>query len=298
MRYVDSSDVELELPDDWENQVCAAKAYVKRKVQEAEEKAIQQGKSQEELQSSILKVRKKAINAKSEIWVNAGKAVCKVMSDKCWYCEAKETRSDMPVDHFRPKNNVAECKEHQGYWWLAFNWENYRYSCTYCNSRRVDVETEGGKQDHFPLLNPKNRVFDEKGDLNAEHPVLIDPCDIDDVRLVAYLPNGEPREIDQDDNSESFIRANRSIYFYHLNHYKAVRRRKQLAITIRQHVVEIDKLISGKQSGQDDNGQIKYHKKQIIQYIRAEAQFCTAARLYFQQYRNRPWVQDILDRDI
>jgi hypothetical protein len=205
MRYVDPSDVELELPDDWEDQVKIAKAYVKRKIQEAQKNAIQQGKSPEELQLAIKKARKKAINAKSNIWVNAGKAVCGVMSDKCWYCEAKETRSDMPVDHFRPKNSVAECKEHEGYWWLAFNWENYRFSCTYCNSRRVDVETDGGKQDHFPLLNPDDRVFDENGDINIERPVLIDPCDMDDVKLLVYHANGQPREANQDEKSENYL---------------------------------------------------------------------------------------------
>ena len=180
MRYVDLSDVEVELPDDWEDKVNTAKAYVQQKVQEAETEAIQQHKSQEECQLAIIRARKNAINAKSTIWAEAGKIVGKVMSEKCWYCETKETRSDMPVDHFRPKNSVAECKGHDGYWWLAFNWENYRYSCTYCNSRRVDVVTEGGKQDHFPLLNPESRVFDETGDINAENPILIDPCDIDE----------------------------------------------------------------------------------------------------------------------
>jgi hypothetical protein len=298
MRYVDPTEVELELPENWNEQVQVARAYVQQKVQEAEEIAIQEDKSPEEKQSCILKARKKAINAKSNVWVNAGKAIRKVMAEKCWYCEARETRSDMPVDHFRPKNCVAECKEHEGYWWLAFNWGNYRYSCTYCNSRRVDVESEGGKQDHFPLLNPGDRVFDENGDIKAEHPVLVDPCDVDDVKLLIYLPNGQPREADQDDKSEAFFRANQSIYYYHLNHHKAVRRRKQIAISIRQHVIEIDILIAANKEGQNDNGQIKYHKKEIIKQIRSKAPFCTASRLYFQQYRKREWVQDILCRDI
>jgi hypothetical protein len=298
MRYVDPTDVELVLPADWDEHVQKANAYVQQKVQEAEETAIQEDKSQDETQSSILKARKKAINAKSGVWAIAGKAIRSVMSDKCWYCETKETRSDMPVDHFRPKYCVAECKEHEGYWWLSFNWENYRYSCTYCNSRRVDVETEGGKHDHFPLLNPDDRIYDQNSDIDVEQPVLIDPCDIDDVKLLIYLPNGQPREADQNDKSEAFMRANQSIYFYHLNHYKSVRRRKLIAISMRQHVTQIDRLIAANKKGQNDNGQIKFHKKEIIKQIRSKAPFCTAARLYFQIYRKREWVKEILNRDI
>jgi len=60
--------------------------------------------------------------------------------EKCWYCETKQERSNMAVDHFRPKSGVAECAAHPGYWWLALAADNYRFACTYCNSLLKDGE--------------------------------------------------------------------------------------------------------------------------------------------------------------
>jgi hypothetical protein len=61
-----------------------------------------------------------------------------------------------------------------------------------------------------------------------------------------------------------------------------VRSRKQIAISISQHVREIDNIIEINEEDQINNSQIKYHKKEIIKQIRSKTQFCTAARMYLQ----------------
>src|SRR5688572_20560587 len=121
------------------------------------------------------KARAALIN-KKRIWGQLNELLGKLSNEKCWYCESTQKRSDMAVDHFRPKNSVAEDKA-DGYWWLAFDWKNYRYSCTYCNSRRVGDEGEtGGKQDHFPLLGDRGTAEQSVKDLDArEKPALLDP---------------------------------------------------------------------------------------------------------------------------
>src|SRR5690606_29373654 len=91
--------------------------------------------------------RSEAINKKSAVWGGAKEALEKLMHGKCWYCEANEVRHDRAVDHFRPKNEVKDhvtdkILDHPGYWWLAFEPDNFRYSCQYCNEIRKD--TEGG----------------------------------------------------------------------------------------------------------------------------------------------------------
>ncbi len=35
------------------------------------------------------------------------------------------------------RGSVLENSENEGYWWLAFDWKNYRYFCTWCNQRRI-----------------------------------------------------------------------------------------------------------------------------------------------------------------
>lgn len=300
MRYIDQDEVELLLPPDWEMKVADARAYVEQKAEEARQAAVASGKSAEDIEAAVRKARAKAINAKATLWSDAGTCIKKVMHGKCWYCETNEVRSDMPVDHFRPKNSVAECPNHSGYWWLAFEWTNYRYACTFCNSRRVDVEggTSGGKQDHFPLLPSSTWAKEPTDDWKLECPLLLDPMNLDDVGLLTYHENGYPRETCRDESNEDYLRANKSIYFYHLDHVKAVRERKIIAIKIKDHVEWVQKLLPVKDSQPTAKEQIKYHKKEIIKLVREVAPLNTAARTYLQRYRSFEWVQDLLDRNL
>src|SRR5690606_8161881 len=115
----------------------------------------------------------------ADVWKELKLPLATLFHQKCWYCESSVTRDDNAVDHFRPKGRVKEAQQtHTGYRWLAFNHTNYRYSCTFCNSRRVNVEggTTGGKADRFPLMNEAMRVYAE-GLCDAEEPMLLDPCD-------------------------------------------------------------------------------------------------------------------------
>src|SRR5262245_51375921 len=139
MRFIDPKRVEHKLPSTW--------------LSDAKNETDAVGKLDE---SS----RAKAINARSEYWRDLKSILNADSSDKCWYCESKQIRSDNAVDHYRPKNNVVDCTRIKGYWWLAFRWDNYHFSCTYCNSRRVDEVggTEGGKHDHFPLWDESRRA--------------------------------------------------------------------------------------------------------------------------------------------
>jgi uncharacterized protein (TIGR02646 family) len=300
VRYIDKDEIEVLLPANWQEKAQQANEYVERKTDEARQKAISEGKTSDEIEKLVNAARTTAINYKSDLWSYAGKHIKEIMHDKCWYCETNEVRSDMPVDHFRPKNSVAECPEHPGYWWLAFDWENYRYACTFCNSRRVDIknQTDGGKQDHFPIIEPPRWATSETDDWRAERPVLLDPTNLDDIRLLTYHETGYPRETNQDTSTEAYLRAKQSIHFYHLDHIKAVRARKNIAIKIKGHVDHVDRLEALQSAGQNTRDDIKYHRKEIIKMVREKAPFCTAARIYLQGYRNRDWVEEILNRSI
>ncbi len=182
-------------------------------------------------------MRSKAISDRSDIWRELKNYLKEASYGKCWYCESRQERSDNTVDHYRPKNRVAECTDHEGYWWLAFKWTNYRYSCTFCNSRRIDQvhETEGGKHDHFPLLYEKNRAFTENDDIDAEQPLLLDPVCAADPPILWFDEDGTPEPNPQlcgDKSSYLYKRADVSIWLYHLDHVNAVERRKLLSLEI------------------------------------------------------------------
>ena len=48
---------------------------------------------------------------------------------------------------------IAAEPPHPGYWWLAYDPSNYRFSCMVANRRRQDVEAgrTGRKAGHFPI---------------------------------------------------------------------------------------------------------------------------------------------------
>lgn len=206
MRYI--SIEEIRLPDGWQ------------------EKA---DKLRDQLIAAAPPERKEIIKKNADVWREVKDALSALSHGKCWYCECKEIRSDNPVDHFRPKNRVADCDGHEGYWWLAFDWHNYRFSCTYCNSRRVGVDTIGGKQDHFPLVDEASRALQFGDDMSLEQPMLLDPTIQSDSELLWFYIDGTPIPKfaeDQDENKHK--RATISIELYHLNEERLEEKRRDL----------------------------------------------------------------------
>ena len=75
---------------------------------------------------------------KASAWKPAKSALKKESGGKCAYCEAPtHTVAHGDVEHFRPKSR---------YWWLAFCFDNYLYSCQICN--------QSYKGNKFPVAGP------------------------------------------------------------------------------------------------------------------------------------------------
>lgn len=172
-----------------------------------------------------------------QVWRDLKDGLAALLHDKCWYCESPVDRSDNAVDHFRPKNRVSDAaNSHSGYRWLAFEAENFRYACTYCNSRRKDVEgdTAGGKADRFPLVDETKRVY-TRGSISGEQPMLLDPCEISDWRLLGcHQENGKPCAATAD--SVSKRRAEISIEILHLHYEPTCKQRHAAAVRLMSDV--------------------------------------------------------------
>src|SRR5262245_23831897 len=75
------------------------------------------------------KKRSAVIDENQTVWKDLKEALRTLSYEKCWYCESIDPRADNAVDHYRPKGNVrGAIPPHTGYWWLAFEWTNYRFS--------------------------------------------------------------------------------------------------------------------------------------------------------------------------
>ncbi|CAN7384553.1 hypothetical protein LJR084_002441 [Variovorax sp. LjRoot84] len=100
-------------------------------------------------------------------------------NNKCWYTEAQESVSAYHVDHYRPKGRVSDVEKlnpEPGYWWLAFDWRNYRICGQLINVKKSDV---------FPLVSGHRASATMAGSLALEAPALIDPT-TDDARLISF----------------------------------------------------------------------------------------------------------------
>lgn len=156
---------------------------------------------------------------------------------KCWYCESRYRVRMLEVDHFRPKASVRgdnDFKSDDGYWWLAFEYTNFRLSCQTCN--RLEKGDDGltrGKGTWFPLADENKRAYNGSEIIN-ESPLLLDPTVAEDVQLLVFLADGSVQPASPDEDSVEYKRVKRSIDIYHLD----APRDKRMAIC-----VEISNLI-------------------------------------------------------
>lgn len=107
-----------------------------------------------------------------------------IYDEKCSYCESTVRHvAAVQVEHYRPKNGVAEEATHNGYYWLALEWSNLVLGCPVCNG-------QGAKGNKFPILgdrvfrqNPigsnsnldRSQLLPDVSPLSNELPVLLHP---------------------------------------------------------------------------------------------------------------------------
>lgn len=98
--------------------------------------------------------------------------------NKCWYTEAQDSVSSFHVDHFRPKIRALDLYGNacEGYWWLAFEWTNYRISGQLLNVKKRDL---------FPIAEGPRATCNEPASLHLEAPLLIDPR-TEQASLISY----------------------------------------------------------------------------------------------------------------
>ncbi|UOA07727.1 hypothetical protein [Methylobacter sp. S3L5C] len=133
---------------------------------------------------------------KNGSWGLLKKWLSNASGHKCWYCEAKSNRAVFDVDHFRPKLGITvdgvKLVGHNGYFWLAYEWSNFRLSCQRCNRPEKDeLTTLHGKANEFPLQNETSRCNAPASPITAEIPRLLDPCVEADCALLAHTIDGE-----------------------------------------------------------------------------------------------------------
>ncbi|MBC3908227.1 HNH endonuclease family protein [Undibacterium umbellatum] len=237
---------------------------------------------------------KKAILKKassSKIWRDFYKLLPENLKKKCWYCEAADVRSDFPIDHFRPKNRLDGDELHDGYWWLAFDWKNYRCACTFCNSHRKFTDTKGGKACQFPLVEEDKRAYKPGDDFNLEDPAFLDPFNPEDCKSIWFDNDGKPAP-SENINTVQRKKVENSIVIFHLHETRICRKRNNIRIDVNKKIVSLK---AAKEIG--DRTQITKITKSLAKMVRETEEYSRAASVYLKPYRSLPEISAILNID-
>ncbi|AUB79767.1 hypothetical protein [Candidatus Thiodictyon syntrophicum] len=126
--------------------------------------------------------RNAIIDAHEKVWGELKSWLLDLSHGKCWFSEAKDCFSHWHVEHYRPKKSAkdADGTKHDGYWWLAFEWRNFRICGNVGN---------GKKGTYFPLRPGCLRCM-AQGDHRYEDPMLLDPADEHDPTLLSFNIEG------------------------------------------------------------------------------------------------------------
>ena len=133
-------------------------------------------------------IKQKAYKEKSSIWGEIKAVFMKLQHNKCAYCERELAAPPLgsgehDLEHFRPKSRIepyptandrvmyrfsTRNSQANGYYWLAYNLENYAVACITCN--------RGLKAARFPIAGTRGAAETSVSDLNQiELPLLLFP---------------------------------------------------------------------------------------------------------------------------
>ncbi len=124
------------------------------------------------------------IDANDAVWGRLREWLLRLSHDKCWYSEARDLFSVLEVEHYRPKKRCKRAARGaigDGYWWLAFEWANYRLCGKVGNAK---------KGDFFPLAVGSPVAAHNGITILNELPLLLDPACPGDPDLLTFNEDG------------------------------------------------------------------------------------------------------------
>jgi hypothetical protein len=202
------------------------------------------------------------------------------LGKKCWYTEAELVGAPLAIDHFRP---VCD------YWWLTFEFSNYRVACSWANSPKHNMihGRAGGKGDEFPLLGRGLRATG-RNKLRCEKPVILDPCVKADCDLVAFQADGRPvLNPAYAADLTALRRVEESKILLNLDHPDFNSKREQLCTDIADDVKAHEGLPV-------DSPARPRIKARLERRLAPHAPFSSAARYYLRLHRHLDWVDELL----
>jgi hypothetical protein len=251
--------------------------------------------AQAEVDAASESERRATIARYQPLWTSLKPFLSDLSQGRCWYTECLSAGAPNDIDHFRPKQAVANTQpRHPGYYWLALNWTNFRFSCQRVNRRERDPSTGtvGGKGAHFPLLDPSRRAYSPQDPIEAEEPLLLDPLVATDVAMLSFDSDGKVALHPRFRSVTAEARLEASRRYLHLDWHQFLTARKLLYWRISDLVTLADKCAPS--DGAAPSDEFKRRISELLHLMRKDGEYSRAANVFIRSFRSRWWIEDIL----
>ncbi|KAF0201280.1 MAG: hypothetical protein FD170_2888 [Bacteroidetes bacterium] len=223
-----------------------------------------------ELMVADTKEKKHRIIDDNEIlWGELKDVLMELSHQKCWYSESKDTFSYYHVDHFRPKKVALDLIKNDkgGYWWLAFNWTNYRVCGAVGNVN---------KRDKFAVF--RNKANEPDDAWEDETIYLLDPCLQYDPIKLTFNNNGEACSLYP--SGFYYLQTEYTITTLKLNYKKLKEARKKVWTDCSLIINELSNLLyeESKNQSATRRGKMEILFKQLKEFIKPTSEFSATAR--------------------
>jgi len=225
------------------------------------------------------------IDGNEGMWSELKQHFSDFLKRKCWYSESINDYAHCHVDHFRPKLRALDenGNDQGGYWWLAFNWRNYRYAAPAGNIR---------KRDYFQVNVNKANL---PNDANENEDIrFLDPTDPADPVKLKFDSEGNVSPQSADIASRDYMQAEYTIRRMNLRMIGLVEGRRDVYRKAAKIIREIDALLAQQVANHNmaRHQKIKAKQKELLQLAGKYAPYSAAVK-YCLKESGLEWALNI-----
>lgn len=222
------------------------------------------------------------IKANQTFWGRIRDWLLRLSHDKCWYSEARGIFSVLEVEHYRPK---TECQRkpkvspEDGYWWLAFDWKNYRLCGKVGNAPKGNL---------FPLADGSPVATHRGVSFFDEIPLFLDPACPGDPDLLTFSEFGRcESHSDADDYTK--LRVTTTVRHLNLDQSRLVKARQRVWHDCHRIIEECRSLMGHNPPGPAVRERLNRRKEELRKLVRPESEFSAVAKACLMK-TNVGWV--------
>ncbi len=214
--------------------------------------------------------RDQLIDKKSKHWLKLRRFLLSLSHGKCWFSEARNNFAILEVEHFRPKKSVKRNEglpELDGYWWLAFDWQNYRMCAKIANGKKGVL---------FPLGEYSPTATYGGLSLDNEVNIFLDPTKIGDPELLSFNEDG--KAVPYDDSDEiSKNRVELTVKHLNLDFERLAEARRAIWNRCRILIEECREIAILHPRGPAEEQKLRMKKIQLKELFKPESEFSSVA---------------------